>query len=111
MKVIKRNGNYENVSFDKILKRINLLCIGDDFKYKLQIDPTIITQKVCSEIHDGITTSKLDELSSQISISMYSNNPDYSILSSRIVISDHQKQTSNNFIEVIQTHLIIYKMI
>ena len=26
MRVEKRNGNYEDVSFDKILKRIQLLC-------------------------------------------------------------------------------------
>ena len=74
MKVTKRNGNYEDVSFDKILKRIKSLCIGGEFKNKLTIDPTIITQKVCSEIHDKIETSKLDELSSQIAISLYSKN-------------------------------------
>jgi ribonucleoside-diphosphate reductase alpha subunit len=101
MKVIKRNGCYEDVSFDKILRRIQLLCIGDEFSYKLGIDPTIIAQKVCSEIYDGIETSHLDELSSQISISMYSVHPDFSKLASRIIISNHQKKTSDDFINVI----------
>ena len=91
MKVQKRNGEYEDVSFDKILNRIKLLCIGEEFKYKLNIDPTIITQKVCSEIYDGVTTSTLDELSSQIAISMYSKHPDFKILAGRIVVSNHQK--------------------
>ena len=35
MKVQKRNGEFEEVSFDKILNRIKLLCIGEEFKYKL----------------------------------------------------------------------------
>ena len=34
MKVQKRNGSYEDVSFDKILKRIQSLCNGKEFIYK-----------------------------------------------------------------------------
>ena len=34
MRVEKRNGNLEDVSFDKILKRIQLLCIGEEFNKK-----------------------------------------------------------------------------
>ena len=101
MRVQKRNGTFEEVSFDKILKRIRSLCIGDDFSYKLRIDPTIIAQKVCSEIFDGVKTSKLDELSSQISISLYSKDPDYAKLASRIVVSDHHKSTKGSFSDVI----------
>ena len=101
MKVKKRNGNSEEVSFDKILKRLKALCTGEEFTKKLSIDPTIITQKVCSEIYDNVETSKLDELSSQIAISLYSKNLEYGILASRIVISNHHKRTDDNFCEVI----------
>ena len=31
MRVQKRNGSYEDVSFDKILKRIQSLCCGKEF--------------------------------------------------------------------------------
>ena len=48
MRVQKRNGDFEDVSFDKILKRIKSLCSGSEFSKKLMIDPTIIAQKVCS---------------------------------------------------------------
>jgi ribonucleoside-diphosphate reductase subunit M1 len=106
MRVQKRNGYYENVSFDKILKRIQSLCLGEEFNKKLKIDPTIIAQKVCSEIYDNVKTAKLDELSSQISISMYSKNPEYSTLSSRIVISNHHKRTNSKFSDSIN---ILYK--
>ena len=102
MRVQKRNGEYEDVSFDKILRRIQALCTGDEFKKKLNIDPTIIAQKVCSEIYDNVKTSELDELSSQTAISMYSKNPEYGVLASRIVISNHHKRTFSNFSTVVE---------
>ena len=102
MKVEKRNGNFEDVSFDKILKRIQLLCIGEEFKKKLSIDPTTIAQKVCSEIYDDVQTSELDELSSQIAISMYSKDPEYATLASRIVVSNHHKMIDSAFSNVIE---------
>jgi ribonucleoside-diphosphate reductase subunit M1 len=97
MRVLKRDGEYEDVSFDKILNRIKSLSFGEEFTYKLSIDPTIIAQKVCSEIYDGVKTTELDELSSQIAISLYSSNTDYSILASRLVVSNHHKNTCGNF--------------
>ncbi len=102
MRVQKRNGSYEDVSFDKILKRIQSLCNGKEFSRTLTIDPTVIAQKVCSEIYDNVTTTKLDELSSQIAISLYSKNPEYAILASRIVVSNHHKITGSVFSDVIE---------
>ena len=101
MKVQKRNNVCEEVSFDKILNRVKLLCIGEEFKYKLNIDPTIIAQKVCSQIYDNVQTSELDKLSSEISIALYTTHPDYAILSSRICISNHQKSCPDTFSECV----------
>ena len=101
MRVQKRNGEYEDVSFDKILKRIQSLCIGEEFEKKLRIDPTLIAQKVCSEIYENVKTSQLDELSSQIAISMYTKNPEYGKLASRVVVSNHHKMTNSKFSTVI----------
>ncbi len=89
MLVEKRDGGYQDVSFDKILQRINLLCDSEEFNEKLHIDPVLIAQKVCTEIYDNVKTSRLDELASEIAISMYSKNPEYSILASRLVVSNH----------------------
>ena len=72
--------NMKKVSFDKILNRIKLLCIGEEFKYKLNIDPTIIAQKVCSQMYDNVKTSELDKLSSEISIALYTTHPDYAAI-------------------------------
>jgi ribonucleoside-diphosphate reductase alpha subunit len=97
MRVLKRTGSYEDVSFDKILHRMKSLSIGVEFIYKLSIDPTVIAQKVCSEIYDGVKTCELDTLASEIAISLYSTNTDYSILASRILVSNHHKNTEGNF--------------
>ncbi len=97
MRVQKRNGSYEDVSFDKILRRIQSLCSSDEFNKKLKIDPTVIAQKVCNEIYENVKTTELDELSSQIAISLYSKDPEYAILASRIMVSNHHKSTYSTF--------------
>ena len=102
MKVQKRNGNYEDISFDKILKRIQSLSIDSKFVDKLKIDESVVAQKVIKEIYDGVKTSELDELASQISISMYSKHPDFKILAGRIIISNHHKNTLDTFSDKIE---------
>lgn len=46
MRVLKRSGSYEDVSFDKILNRIRSLSQSDEFEHKLNIDETIPTPPV-----------------------------------------------------------------
>ena len=93
MLVEKRNGEFQKVSFDKIIYRIENLSNG------LNVDPAIIAQKVIGQIHDKIKTSKLDELTAEICYSMYSDNVDYNILASRVIISNSHKNTSPSFSE------------
>jgi len=93
MLVEKRNGEFQKVSFDKIIYRIENLSDG------LNVDATIIAQKVIGQIHDKIKTSKLDELTAEICYSMYSDNVDYNILASRVIISNSHKNTSPSFSE------------
>lgn len=97
MRVIKRNGEMEDVSFDKVLNRLKNLSAG------LTIDVSEIAQKVCSRIYDGVKTYELDELAAYLCSSLSIEHPDYSILASRIIISNHHKNTSPSFSETIQT--------
>ena len=97
MRVIKRNGETEDVSFDKVLNRLKNLSSG------LTIDVTEIAQKVCSRIYDGVKTYELDELAAYLCSSLSIEHPDYSILASRIIVSNHHKNTSPSFSETIQT--------
>ena len=102
MQVKKRQGNLEPVSFDKILNRIKKLCEGTNTEKLLTIDPTIVSQKIVQELYDGVSTSELDELGSQIAIAMYSKNIDYKLLAGRIIISNLHKNTKDTFIEKIK---------
>ena len=95
MFVIKRNGDKEEVSFDKVTRRIkNLSC-------DLKINAFVIAQKVCQEIYDGVLTTDLDELAAQTCAHLSTEHLDYGILASRICISNHQKNTSPSFSETI----------
>jgi len=94
MKVIKRTGSKEPISFDKILGRIRKASKG------LQVNPDSITQQVLARIYDGVKTSEIDELTGQLSASLSTTHPDYAILAGRIIISNHQKNTDPSFTNV-----------
>lgn len=95
MQVVKRNGKHEDVSFDKVLNRIQLAAQG------LEVNPTLIAQRTLLRIYDGVKTSELDELAAQLSISLMTTNLDYGTLAARIAVSNHHRNTSNKFTEVI----------
>ena len=95
MQVVKRNGEVEAVSFDKVLNRIQSASDG------LDVNPTLIAQRTLLRIYDGVKTSELDELAAQLSISLMTTNPDYGTLAARIAISNHHRNTSNRFTDVI----------
>jgi ribonucleoside-diphosphate reductase subunit M1 len=94
MNVIKRNGLFEPMKFDKISIRMEKLSYGLH-----NVDPTIVTQKVCQLIYSGIKTSELDESVANICMSMITDIPDYGILASRIVVSNHHKNTKKGLLE------------
>ena len=95
MKVVKRNGQLEDVSFDKVLRRIQIAAEN------LEVNSTLIAQRTLLRIYDHVKTSELDELAAQLSVSLLTTNPDYGTLASRIAISNHHRNTSDNFTDVI----------
>jgi len=95
MTVIKRDGKKEDVSFDKVLQRIRKAARG------LQVNPDALSQQVLGQIIDGVHTSELDELTAQLAASLCTNHPDWGVLAARIAISNHHKQTSSSFSDVI----------
>ena len=93
MRVTKRNGAIEIVSFDKILKRIKT--IGHEANIK--INYTSLVMKVIDQLFDKISTTKIDELSAEQCASMASVHPEYNTLAGRIIVSNHHKNTQNSF--------------
>ena len=96
MRVMKRSSEFEEVSFDKVLRRISKLSTGIDVNFHE------VAQKVCSRIYDGVHTDQLDELAGNICSSLIVDNPDYDTLAARIAISNHHKKTYNTFTETIE---------
>ena len=96
MQVLKRDGSKEDVSFDKVLSRIR------NSSEKLDVNPTLIAQRTLLRIYDGVKTSELDELAAQLAISLMTTNPDYGTLAARIAISNHHRNTSDKFTDVVQ---------
>ncbi len=99
MRVTKRTGAIEVVSFDKILKRIKTL--GQEAGIK--INYTSLVMKVIDQLYDKISTRKIDELSAEQCASMASIHPDYNVLAGRIVVSNHHKNTDASFTAVMKT--------
>ena len=94
MYVTKRDGVREIVSFDKILRRIKTL--GQEVNIK--INYTALVMKVIDQLYDGISTTKIDELSAEQCAAMASIHMDYNILAGRISVSNHHKNTTNSFV-------------
>ena len=98
MRVLKRNGKYETVAFDKILKRVK--CKGNECKIKLNY--TSFVMKVIDQIYDGIPTTKIDELAAEQCASLSVQHPDYNTLASRIIVSNHHSNTDSSFFSAMQ---------
>lgn len=94
MRIIKRDGSEEPVSFDKVLKRIQKAAKG------LAVQVDTLAQNIISQICDGISSSKLDDLAGQLAASLSTLHPDYATLASRLTISNHHKNTGMTFAQV-----------
>jgi len=94
MRIIKRDGSEEPVSFDKVLKRIQKAAKG------LVVQVDTLAQNIISQICDGISSSKLDDLAGQLAASLSTLHPDYATLASRLTISNHHKNTEMTFAQV-----------
>ena len=97
MKVVKRNGSFEPISFDKVLGRIRKA------SKNLMVNPDSLAQQVLARIYDGVKTSEIDELTSQLAVSLSTNHPDYGTLASRVAISNHQRNTDSSFSNVMNS--------
>ena len=97
MQVKKRTGEYEDVSFDKILNRVKKL--GTSIKPELNLNYSQLVMKVIDQLHTHISTRKIDELTAEQCASLYTTHEDYGILASRIIISNNHKNTPSSFYE------------
>lgn len=119
MYVTKRDGRREVVSFDKIQRRIRTLgqfnldmaCASHPAIHisqsqrpntkELDINYTELTMKVIDQMYDGITTKELDTLTAEQCASLTTTHPDYGVLASRVIVSNHHKNTTPIYLDVV----------
>ena len=120
MKIIKRDGREVDVKFDKITNRIQgILKTFNELSFEkqarltesrtesgepfLDIDPILVSQKVCNALIHNIKTEDIDRLASEVSQTLCINHPDYSVLAGLICISNLHKCTPKTFHKYIES--------
>lgn len=100
MKVIKRDGRVEDMMFDKISSNIKSICDAHGLP---AVDATMVAQKVCMSLYDGIHTVEIDALSSEIAIALGTKHPDYATLAACMVVRTLHKCTCDDVVDVFRT--------
>ncbi len=90
MRVRKRNGTLEPVDVTKIVKRVTEC--SEDLR---DIDPHRVAIKSISGLYDGASTKELDNLSIQTAAMLIGEEPQYSLLASRLLSIYIQEEVKN----------------
>lgn len=95
--VINRRGEREPVLFDKITKRLKVLCAK---KPELNhIDTVMVTQKIAAGLCVGLKTSQIDDHAAETAAFLVQDHPEYGQLASRIAVSNlHKKLPELDFL-------------
>ena len=95
MYVTKRNGKSEVLNFNKILERTKIL----GYRFNIDIDYNTLIQKIMDQIYNHIKTCEIDELMCEQCASLGTNDYSYYTLASKLCISNHQKEVSDDFLK------------
>ncbi len=90
MRVRKRNGEFEPVDINKIVRAISR-CTPN----LPSVDTLRIATKTISGLYDGATTKELDKLSIQTAASLIFEEPEYSRLGARLLNQYIEKEVRN----------------
>ena len=90
MRVAKRNGSFEPVDINKIVRAISR-CTPN----LPNVDVMRIATKTISGLYDGATTQELDKLSIQTAASLIFEEPEYSRLAARLLNQYIEKEVRN----------------
>ncbi|MBI1379995.1 MAG: ribonucleoside-diphosphate reductase subunit alpha [Planctomycetaceae bacterium] len=90
MRVRKRNGRFEPVDVNKIVRAVQR-CAGA----LESVDPLRVATRTISGLYDGATTAELDQLSIQTAASLIAEEPQYSRLAARLLATYIEKEAAN----------------
>ncbi|HEX2881710.1 MAG TPA: ribonucleotide reductase N-terminal alpha domain-containing protein, partial [Polyangiaceae bacterium] len=89
MRVQKRDGSFEAVDVNKIVRAVGRSAVG-----LTRVDPMRIALKTIGGLFDGATTQALDQLSIQTAASLIVDEPEYSRLAARLLGTYIDKEVS-----------------
>jgi ribonucleoside-diphosphate reductase alpha chain len=89
MRVQKRDGSFESVDVNKIVRAVGRSAVGLS-----RVDPMRIALKTIGGLFDGATTQALDQLSIQTAASLIVDEPEYSRLAARLLGTYIDKEVS-----------------
>ena len=92
MFVTKRNGQTEQLFYDKIIQRLKQLFPNSSIQY------SGLVLKIMDQLYNHIQTSKIDELMAELCASLGVHHYDYSKLASLISISNHHKEVNESLL-------------
>ena len=90
MRVRKRNGSFEPVDVNKIVRAVARCCVG-----LTEVDAMRVATKTISGLYDGATTAELDRLSIQTAALLTAEDPEYSKLAARLLATYIDKEVAN----------------
>jgi ribonucleoside-diphosphate reductase alpha chain len=90
MRVRKRNGSFEPVHVEKIVRAVERRCGG-----LRHVDCMKVATKTIGGLYDGATTKELDTLSIQTSALLIAEEPEYSKLAARLLSTYIGKEVAN----------------
>ena len=94
--VFNKKGQYVELDFNKVLNRLNNL---KNKEPKLTVNVPIIAQHTIKMMVSGISTRKLDDISSNFCASNITNNTDYDKMAVRIEVDNLHRETKNCYLE------------
>ena len=97
MQVIKRDGHNERVSFDKILRRIDILCTKLNLD---RINTVEVAKDTINGLYDGITTEEIDHFAAVSCAEKIRDDPQYDKLASALCVSRLHRMTSEDFMVI-----------
>ena len=90
MRVQKRDGSMQAVDVNKIVRAVERCAIE-----LAGVDPMRVATRTISGLHDGATTTELDELSIRTAAALISEEPNYSKLAARLLVTYIDKEVQN----------------
>jgi ribonucleoside-diphosphate reductase alpha chain len=89
MQVRKRNGSYEPVDVNKIVRAVERCCQGLP-----HVDPIRVASRTIGGLFDGASTRELDSISIQTAAALIAEEPEYSRLAARLLLATIAKEVA-----------------